>query len=102
MKRNHLTNILLMTLVLGIWTAIILLTTNWTRSVEAQGNKPQYGLAALNKENKIVFDGTGTTVLSAAALQSVLWEAPKAGWKIHTVSVYNSSTFNGFVVVLEK
>jgi hypothetical protein len=102
MKNNQLTNILLLGLILSIWTAIVLFSAKAAIPVEAQTIKRQYGLAAMDKTDNLVFDGTGTTVLSASNLQKVLIEAPKSGYRIHTVTTYNSNYANGFVVILEK
>jgi hypothetical protein len=101
MKNNKLTIFLLAALVLSVWTAIVLFAPKLTTTAEAQA-KRQYGLAAVDKTNRLVYDGAGATVISASNLQQVLLEAPKDGWRIHTVTAYNSGTINGFVVVLEK
>lgn len=110
MKESRLTNLLLGLLVLGVWSIFFTsVTQNWlSNSVDAQNkskqaiSQKQYTVAAVDKQGNLTFGGDGGIVLNATGLQTTLKEAPKQGWKIHTVTSYTTEYLFGWVVVLEK
>ena len=98
-RTNRLLVVLLIVLALGVWGLLLRpFFADYLPSAQAQVRK-QYAIVAIDKEGKLGVGGDGTITLTATGLQWAVDEAPRRGWKIHSIACPQAG---GYVVLVEK
>lgn len=98
-KTNRILIVLLILLVLGVWGLLLRpFFADFSPLAQAQVRK-QYAIVAIDKDQKLAIGGDGTIALSATGLQWAVDEAPRKGWRIHSIACPQAG---GYVVLVEK
>jgi hypothetical protein len=112
-KRDYISNILLLLLVIGVWGLLASPfigtyasqntgSANKTAPATQPQTQRQYSVWVNNfQSGELVIGGAGFPSVKASDLVSVLEATPRLGWKVHSV-VYTPVGTGGYVVIVEK
>lgn len=94
---SNFVKILLLLLVIGVWS--ILVRSFFTGSPMQLQSQKQYSVCGIDDNGNIIVGGGNSIGLTVAGLVHALEEAPRQGWKLHSVVGISSG---GYVVIVEK
>jgi len=99
LRTNRLLIVLMILLAGGIWAQLLRpLVADYAPVAQAQVRK-QYAIVAIDKSGNLAIGGAGTIALNGTALQMAVDEAPRQGWRIHSIACPQAG---GYVVLVEK